>query len=91
MFRHAEAPCKVRKGRFADFSGKMFFQIRDGRKPLQLAKGMNAVEVENLADAPVIIDSIIEAINASKLDLQLNVARDARRANFKPKTKEGTG
>lgn len=69
----------------------MFFQIRDGRKPLQLAKGMNAVEVENLADAPVIIDSIIEAINASKLDLQLNVARDARRANFKPKTKEGTG
>jgi hypothetical protein len=49
---------------------------------------MNAVEVENFADVPVIIDSIIKAINAGELDPQLNAARDARRANFKPKAKK---
>jgi len=83
-----DAPRKVRKGWFTDTSGKMFFQIRYGSKPLEFAKGMNAVEVENLADVPVIIGSIIEAINAGELDPQLTAARDARRANFKPRTKK---
>ncbi|GLS99866.1 hypothetical protein GCM10007897_12490 [Sphingobium jiangsuense] len=85
-----EAPRKVRKGWFTDATGKMFFQIRYGSKPLEFAKGMNAVEVENLADVPVIIGSIIEAINAGELDPQLNAARDARRANFQPKAKKAT-
>lgn len=83
-----EAPRHVRKGWFTDATGKMFFQIRYGAKPLEFAKGMNAVEVEDLNDVPVIICSIIEAINAGELDLQINVARDARRANFKPKAKK---
>lgn len=83
-----DAPRKIRKGWFTDANGKMFFQIRYGSKPLEFAKGMNAVEVENLADVPVIISSIIEAINAGELDPQLNAARDARRANFKPKAKK---
>lgn len=83
-----EAPRKVRKGWFADGTGKMFFQIRYGSKPLEFAKGMNAIEVENLADVPVIIASIIEAINAGELDPQLNAACDARRANFKPRAKK---
>lgn len=39
---------------------------------------MNAVEVENLADVPV----IIEAINAGELDPQLNAARASRRATI---------
>jgi hypothetical protein len=83
-----DVPRNVRKGWFTDASGRMFFQIRYGSKPLEFAKGMNAVEVENLADVPVIIGSIIEAINAGELDPQLNAARDARRANFKPRTKK---
>jgi hypothetical protein len=83
-----DVPRNVRKGWFTDASGKMFFQIRYGSKPLEFAKGMNAVEVENLADVPVIIASIIEAINAGELDPQLNAAREARRANFKAKTKK---
>ena len=66
----------------------MFFQIRYGSKPLEFAKGMNAVEVENLADVPAIIASIIEAINAGELDPQLNAARASRRANFAAKSKK---
>lgn len=83
-----DVPRNVRKGWFTDASGKMFFQIRYGSKPLEFAKGMNAVEVENLADVPVIIASIIEAINAGELDPQLNAARASRRANFTAKTKK---
>jgi len=85
-----DAPRKVRKGWFTDINGKTFFQIRYGSKPLEFAKGMNAVEVESLADVPVIIGSIIEAINAGELDPQLNAARDARRANFKSRAKKAS-
>lgn len=83
-----DAPRHVRQGWFVDAQGKMFFQIRYGSKPLEFAKGMNAVEVENLAELPSLIVSIIEAINAGELDPQLNAARDARRANFKPRAKK---
>lgn len=83
-----EAPRHVRKGWFTDASGKMFFQLRYGSRPIELAKGKNAIEVEGLADIPGIIGSITNAINAGELDTQLAAARDARRANFKPKAKK---
>ena len=80
-----EVPRNVRKGWFTNDSGKLFFQLRYGSRPLELSKGMNAVEVNSLADLPAIIGSIIEALDAGELDTQIKVARDARRANFKPK------
>jgi hypothetical protein len=82
------APRTVRKGWFTDASGKMFFQLRYGSKPLEFAKGMNAVEVQNLNEVPEIIGSIIEAINAGELDPQLTAAIADRKANFKPKAKK---
>jgi len=83
-----EVPRYVRKGWFVDADGRMFFQLRYGNRPIELAKGMNAVEVEGLVDVPEMIGSIIAAINAGELDPQLKAARDARRANFKPKAKK---
>lgn len=83
-----EAPRQVRKGWFTDSSGKMFFLLRYGNRPLELAKGMNAIAVDGLADVPVIINSIIDATNAGELDPQLTAARDARRADFKSRANE---
>lgn len=83
-----DAPRTVRKGWFTDASGKMFFQLRYGSKALEFAKGMNAVEVQNLNEMPEIIGSIIEAINAGELDPQLTTAIADRKANFKPKAKK---
>lgn len=80
-----DAPRHVRKGWFTDASGKMFFQIRYGSKPLELAKGMNAVEVENLAELPSLIVSIIEAINAGELDVQAKAAIADRKVQRKAK------
>lgn len=80
-----DAPRHVRKGWFTDASGKMFFQIRYGGKPLELTKGMNAVEVENLAELPSMIVSIIEAINAGELDIQAKAANADRKTQRKAK------
>lgn len=80
-----DAPRHVRKGWFTNAAGKMFFQIRYGSKPLELAKGMNAVEVENLAELPSLIASIIEAINAGELDVQAKAAIADRKVQRKAK------
>jgi len=80
-----DAPRHVRKGWFTDTQGKMFFQIRYGSKPIELAKGMNAVEIENLAELPSLIVSIIDAINAGELDVQAKAANADRKAQRKTK------
>lgn len=81
----ADAPRHVRKGWFTDAVGKTFFQIRYGGKPLELTKGMNAVEVENLAELPSLISSIIDAINAGELDVQAKAAVADRKVQRKAK------
>lgn len=80
-----DAPRHVRKGWFTDATGKMFFQIRYGSKPLELAKGMNAVEVENLAGLPTVIASIIDAVQAGELDAQAKAAIASRKVQRKAK------
>lgn len=80
-----DAPRHVRKGWFVDAEGKMFFQIRYGSKPLEFTKGMNAVEVEKLAELPDLITSIIEAINAGELDVQTKAAMADRKVQRKAK------
>jgi len=80
-----EAPRHVRKGWFTDAAGKMFFQIRYGSKPLELAKGLNAVEVENLAALPTVIASIIQAVQVGELDAQAKAASADRKVQRKAK------
>ena len=80
-----DAPRHVRKGWFTDAAGKMFFQIRYGSKPLELAKGMNAVEVENLTALPTVIASIVEAVQAGELDAQAKAAIADRKVQRKAK------
>jgi hypothetical protein len=85
-----EVPRRVRKGWFTDASGKMFFQLRYGSKPLEIAKGMNAVEVQDLAETSTVIRTIIDAVNAGELDAQLKSAIAERKAAFKPGVKKAT-
>lgn len=82
-----DAPRHVRKGWFTD-AGKLFFQLRYGAKPLEFAKGMNAVEVSDIAALPGTIGSIIGAVNAGELDAQLKAAIAERKAAFKAKPKK---
>ena len=82
-----DAPRHVRRGWFADAAGTIFFQIRYGSKPLELGKGVNAVEVGKLDALPAIIDTLIGAVRAGELDTQLAAASTERKANFKKRAK----
>lgn len=83
-----EAPRTVRKGWFTDPQGKLFFQLRYGSKPLEFAKGMNAIEVADRDALPATIGSVIEAVNVGELDAQLKSAIAERKAAFKPRAKK---
>lgn len=83
-----EAPRTVRKGWFTDPQGKLFFQLRYGSKPLEFAKGMNAIEVADRDALPGAIGSVIDAVNAGELDAQLKAAIAERKAAFKPRAKK---
>lgn len=85
-----EAPRSVRKGWFTDAQGKLFFQLRYGAKPMEFAKGMNAVEVADKAALPGTISAITDAVNAGELDTQLKAAIAERKAAFKPRAKKAT-
>lgn len=85
-----EIPRHVRKGWFVDTDDKMYFQIRYGNRPIELAKGMNAVEIEGLHALPTLMTQIVKAIENGELDPQLTAARDARKANFKTKSQKST-
>ncbi|GAA4003978.1 hypothetical protein [Sphingomonas humi] len=78
----ADAPRHVRRGWFQNGSS-MFFQVRYGNKPLDLGKGMTAVEVSGVDAIPAIIDAVVEAVSAGELDEALAAAAVERRANFK--------
>ena len=80
-----EAVRRVRKGWFTDATGSMFFQIRYGAKPLELAKDMTAVHVDNVAALPTLIDTIKQAVEAGELDAALTAARVERKKNFQRK------
>lgn len=78
-----EAPRHVRKAWFNDPAGKLYLQVRYGSKPLELAKGKNAVEVGGMQEIPTVLDSIMAAVGAGELDGQLAAAAAERKAKFK--------
>jgi predicted nicotinamide N-methyase len=69
-----EVPRHVRKAWFQDAAGKLYLQVRYGSKPLELAKGKNAVEVGSLSDVPAVLDAIAGAVVQGELDSQLKAA-----------------
>lgn len=78
-----QEPTHIRRGWFEDASGKVFFTIRYGAKPLPLDKtGNSAIEVGKLEALPEIIDTLIAACTAGELDQQLTTAQQERRKTF---------
>ncbi|KQO64095.1 hypothetical protein ASF22_21650 [Methylobacterium sp. Leaf87] len=73
-----EVSRRMRKGWFEDGAGTLHFAARVGGKPLELAKGKQAVEVGSLDKLPSVIDTLIEAVRAGELDTQIATAAEAR-------------
>lgn len=82
-----EAPRHVRRGWFSDANGALFFTLRYGAKPLELAKGMTAISVDKLEALPAVIDTLTKAVEAGELDAVTAAAAAERQRNFKGKPK----
>lgn len=78
-----EVPRTVRKGWFIGEGGKVFFQLRYGGQPLELAKGMTSVEADDLAAIGPIIDTLDQAVLAGEFDAAVAAAAQARAATMK--------
>ena len=72
--KKVQVPKRVKRW-FFDFNGTQFLEVRYGNKPLELAKGKSAIEVGELAQVPVVIDAVVEAVNAGELDIMLMAIR----------------
>lgn len=73
-----ETPKRLRAGWFTDGSGQTFFALRYAGKPIEFAKGKNAVAVGELSALPAILDTLTEAVRAGELDEQLGKAAAER-------------
>ena len=56
------------------------FGVRYGAVPLQLQPGKAAVEVAKLADLPVVIKTLLQAVEAGELDAAVAAAMGSRGA-----------
>ena len=63
-----QRPVKLRQWWTVGDGGTVQFGVRYGAVPLQLQPGKTAVEVGKLADLPVVIKTLIQAVEAGELD-----------------------
>lgn len=66
-------------------AGKVMVAVRYGAKPIELAKGKNAIEVGGMDDLIAALEAVKEAVTAGELDAQIEQASGALRAGFAKK------
>ena len=77
-------PTHVRRDWFLDGAGVVHFMVRYGAKPLPLDKtGSTSVEVGKLDQLDGVISTLISAVSAGELDVQLSAAAQERSKAFK--------
>jgi hypothetical protein len=60
--------------------GVVQFGVRDGAVPLQMQPGKAGVEVTKLADLPLVIKTLMQAVEAGELDAAVAAAMGSRGA-----------
>jgi hypothetical protein len=73
-----QRPVKLRQWWTVGDAGTVQFGVRYGAVPLQLQTGKTAVEVAKLADLPVIIKTLQQAVEAGELDTAVAAAMGSR-------------
>ena len=75
-----QRPVKLRHWWTVADGGVAQFGVRYGAVPLQLQPGKTAVEVAKLADLPVVIKTLLQAVDAGELDTAVAAAMGSRGA-----------
>jgi hypothetical protein len=83
--KQVEIATRVKQWWWKAANGKLMLALRYGSKPIELAKGKNAIEVGSMDDLVVALESVKDAVNAGELDAQIEQASDALRAGFSKK------
>ena len=79
----AQRPVKLRQWWTVGANGAVQFGLRYGAVPLEVKAGMSAVEVSKLADIPLLIKALVQAVDQGELDAAINAVTAARKGKSK--------
>ncbi len=85
--KQVEMSTRVRPWWWKSESGKFMLNARYGSKPLELAKGKNAIELASMTEVVLALETLQDAANAGELDAQIEQASSTLREGFGKKRK----
>lgn len=77
-----EIATRVKQWWWKAANGKINLAVRYGSKPIELAKGKNAIEVGSMDELVAALGAVKDAVHAGELDAQIEQASGALRAGF---------
>ena len=83
--KQVENATRVKQWWWKSPTGKVVLALRYGAKPLEIAKGKNAIEVGDMEGLVAALEAVKEAVQAGELDAQIEQASGALRAGFTKK------
>jgi hypothetical protein len=83
--KQIETATRIKQWWWKGANGKLMLAMRYGSKPIELAKGKNAIELASSDDLIAALQAVKEAVQAGELDAQIESASGALRAGFAKK------
>ena len=83
--KQVEIATRVKQWWWTVANGKVMLALRYGAKPIELAKGKNAIEVGTMGDLVAALEAVKEAVQAGELDSQIEQVSGSLRAGFAKK------
>ena len=79
----AQRSVKLRQWWTVGTNGAVQFGLRYGAVPLEVKAGMSAIEVSKLADIPLLIKALVQAVDQGELDAAIDAVTAARKSKGK--------
>lgn len=83
--KQVEIATRVKQWWWKAANGKLMLALRYGSKPIELAKGKNAIEVSGMDDLVAALEAVKDAVLAGELDAHIEQASGSLRAGFAKK------
>ena len=83
--KQVEIATRVKQWWWKAPTGKIMLALRYGAKPIEIAKGKNAIEVGSMAELVAALEAVKEAVQAGELDTQIEQVSGSLRAGFAKK------
>ena len=83
--KQVEIATRVKQWWWKAPTGKIMLALRYGAKPIEIAKGKNAIEVGSMAELVAALEAVKEAVQAGELDAQIEQVSGSLRAGFAKK------